>query len=71
MIVRRYEEGWLDQSEERLSMFRCAYWMDLEGFPEIATDSTTISIPQFNILSVDALCELMYNIRTTGRGTAT
>ena len=56
-------ENWLEQDEERLQLFRCAYWMSLRGMPPTKDDSITVHVPRKNIFSVEALCELFYRAR--------
>jgi hypothetical protein len=56
------------QSEQELSMRRCAYWVHLFGEPPIASNerkSTTISIPECQLFSPTALLALL---ERSGRG---
>ncbi|WP_437954142.1 DUF4365 domain-containing protein [Sorangium sp. So ce296] len=47
---------WMDVSEERLLLRRCAYWHDLRGGPVSRNDSTIrIGIPRSNRFNVEAL----------------
>lgn len=56
-------ESWLDQSEERLLMKRCAYWVSLRGMEEVEnTSSVTVRLPRSNLFTVDALGSIMQGI---------
>jgi Domain of unknown function (DUF4365) len=51
---------WLTHSEEALIARRCAYWASLRGAPPSANDVTqTVYIPRKQVLSADALMEIM------------
>ena len=50
---------WLQSDAERLILRRRARWLSLRGDPEIATDSTTLYIPESQLLDVDELIRLM------------
>lgn len=58
---------WHEQTEECLRLMRCAYWMSLKGEPGIDTKTRTVSVPRQNVFDVDALCQLMYEVRA-GQG---
>lgn len=54
---------WLEQSEERLLMKHCAYWVSLRDAPETAnTTSVTIGLPRANQFTVEALRSMMLRI---------
>jgi hypothetical protein len=56
-------ESWLEQSEERLSMKRCGYWLSLRGMEEMEnTSSVTVRLPRSNLFTVDALGSIMRDI---------
>jgi hypothetical protein len=60
LMMPEAETEWLDQSLDALCLRRCAYWVLLRGMP--GTDVTTsvrITIPAGNVLTVDALLELV------------
>ncbi len=60
----REEEQWLDVSAEALVMRRCAYWVDIAGFPETANKETvTVAIGKQNRLDIGSLKNLMERAR--------
>ena len=56
-------EEWLDQTEERLQMLRCSYWLSLSGMDEIEGKSKTVRVPRDNVFDVDGLCRLLHAAR--------
>ena len=55
--------AWLLASDEKLEMYRAAWWASLRGFPPTDNDeTTTVSIPRSNILMRDALRGIMSRI---------
>lgn len=60
---------WLSQSEDDLTMRRCAYWTTLQGEPE-APNKTSIRIrlPRKNVFDVTALQDLMRKVEESLRG---
>jgi hypothetical protein len=50
---------WLTHSEECLVTRRCAYWLTLRGAPATDQESRTVYIPTANLLSVEAIRDLM------------
>jgi hypothetical protein len=66
LIVVRVPEltqDWLRQSENELAMRHCGYWVSLRGKPDMTNETTvTVSVPRSNVLTVDALRELMRRI---------
>lgn len=53
-------EDWIQQTEDQLCLYHCAYWLSLAGKPETENDSTvTVHIPRKNVFSVDFLKEAM------------
>jgi hypothetical protein len=68
LILPEREDEWMAQSEQELSMRRCAYWIHLLGEPPISSNerkSTTISIPECQLFSPAALLALL---ERSGRG---
>ena len=56
-------ELWLDQSEERLLMKYCAYWVSLRDAPETANStSVSVSLPRANQFTVDAFKSMVRKI---------
>lgn len=53
------QSDWLQSDAERLILRRCARWLSLRGHPEIAMESTTVYIPESQLLDVDELVRLM------------
>ena len=53
-------EEWLTQSQEELSLKRCAYWASLRNAPASLNDKyQSIYVPQKNVLSVESLRQIM------------
>lgn len=51
---------WLRLSEKRLNLRHCLYWSSLRGLPKSANiDSVTVRIQRTNLLTPEALSELM------------
>lgn len=65
MTVPPDRSDWVNQSEVRLQMMRCAYWVSLAGADPISKGSKVVKVPRANIFAVDALCELMYRVRAS------
>ncbi|OKH19812.1 DUF4365 domain-containing protein [[Limnothrix rosea] IAM M-220] len=60
VLVPRNVESWLLISPEKIVAQNCIYWIDLVGEEETSNSSNiTISIPKDNILTPDALFEIM------------
>jgi hypothetical protein len=58
---------WLEQSEERLLMKHCAYWVSLRDAPETTNStSVTVQLPRTNLFTVDALKDMMLRIGDGG-----
>lgn len=53
--------AWLAQSENKLELNHCAYWVSLKNAPAISTASKVIQIPRANIFSAAALQGMMQN----------
>lgn len=60
-------EEWLVLSEEEVVLRRCGYWVSLAGLPRSENEATvTVSVPQRNLLTVEALQEMMARVNETG-----
>ncbi len=54
---------WLDHSEERLSLMKCAWWVSLKGAPPVSTGSgTTVYLPKSNPFNPEGLTALAREI---------
>jgi len=59
-IMPADETQWLTQTEESLITRHCAYWRSLLNAPEVTnTETKRIRIPRTNLLTVEALRNLM------------
>lgn len=57
------ENLWIDQTPDYLKITKCAYWISLMGQPTTTNSTTkTITIPASNILSKDALKNIMIKV---------
>lgn len=65
VVLHMYEDEnlWINQTPDYLKITKCAYWISLAGQP-ITNNSTTktITIPASNILSKDALKDIMIRV---------
>jgi hypothetical protein len=60
LVLPAAESDWVAQSPEQLAIRRCAYWLDLRGSPAVeASSSVRVSIPRENVLTPEALLELV------------
>ena len=60
LFLPENSDDWLNCSEEELVMKKAAYWVNLYGAPAVNTTSgTTIYIPTSNILTPEALVNLV------------
>ncbi len=67
VVVPEDVQEWLDQSEERLALRRCGYWVSLRGSPDTDnTTSVTVDVPRAQVFSADALRSMMTTIGTGG-----
>jgi hypothetical protein len=65
LIQPTNEEEWLEQTDDALTLRRCAYWISLEGLPaKDASSSVRISVPRRNVLSAEALNRLFAELRS-------
>jgi Domain of unknown function (DUF4365) len=55
------ETSWVNVTIARLMVRRCAYWVSLQGLPDLpdGQESKTVEIPIANVFDVDALKTLM------------
>jgi len=65
MFMPKEVVDWHEQNDDKLSLFRCCYWRSLKNEPAVSTDTKTVHVPRSNVLSVDALCDLMYKVRAS------
>lgn len=54
---------WLDCDGEGLTMRRRAWWLSLAGYPEINTQTKTVTLPQTQLLTPDSIKDLMARAR--------
>ncbi|HTX39386.1 MAG TPA: DUF4365 domain-containing protein [Bryobacteraceae bacterium] len=63
VVVPEEIEGWMEQTPERLTLRRCAYWVSLLGLAESDNENTvTVDVPRANLFTVDALSRMMQRI---------
>ncbi len=54
------ETQWLKQTNDELCLRHCAYWLSVEGQPDVPnTSSVTVRIPVANMFSSEQLTDLM------------
>lgn len=60
LCLPQEEHDWLGITEDILTLKKCAYWYSLRGMPATTnTQTVTLRIPSGNLLTKDALRELM------------
>ena len=60
LCLPEYKDDWVTHSTEELILKKCAYFLNLYGFPESDNESTTtVKIPLTNIFSPETLFDLM------------
>jgi hypothetical protein len=58
---------WMALSVQQLVLRRCGYWVSLVGQPQSDNESSvTVSVSRANVLTVDALQELMQRVNERG-----
>lgn len=67
MVVPADLDEWLEQSQEHLLVRRCAYWVCLQGDPEVTTDTVTVKLRRSHILDVGQLLGILQRIGNGGR----
>jgi hypothetical protein len=61
------DQPWLDQSPDRLVLFRCAYYLSLKELPANKNETTTtVKMPRKQCFTIDALHKLMQEASTQG-----
>lgn len=61
--MNRDENDWVVHYNDRLEIKKCAYWVNLKGFPPTKNkDSINVTIPHGNVFSCDELKEIMTKI---------
>jgi len=65
MSVPKDLANWTQAQHDALSVRYCAYWVNIEGQPEVTTETTTVTAPKSQIFNDIALCDIMERI---GRG---
>lgn len=59
---------WLDQSEDRLLMRKCGYWLCLQGYAETDNDETiAVHIPKSNMFTPSTVQDMLLAVATNGR----
>ena len=60
VVLPEDENLWTDQTEERLLLRSCGYWLSLSGMPATTNLSTIrVAIPRANLFSNPALADLL------------
>lgn len=63
VLLPSEQDEWTDQTEDRLCLRRCAYWISLEGKPDTDNSSSiTLDIPAENIFNSEQLRGMMYKL---------
>ena len=60
LCLPEHSDEWVTHSTEELILKKCAYYLNLYGFPESENEtSVTVKIPLDNVFSPDSLYDLM------------
>ena len=59
-------DDWLDCDGEGLTMRRRAWWLSLAGYPETDAETKTVILPHSQLLTPNALTDLMARAREWG-----
>ena len=60
LLVPDETKDWVRQSERRMNIRRCGYWLSLQGSSDVLNKSSiTVRIPRSNVLTPEALQSLM------------
>jgi len=57
------EDDWLNWTEDRILVRRCAWWLSLKGYPPIESDSKTVYVPETQPLGPQQLTDIMERAR--------
>jgi hypothetical protein len=64
LVLPANRVDWIDHSEDRLELRKCAYWLSLRGYPASSNTSTVrIEIPRVNQFTPAALERIMEAIQ--------
>lgn len=67
VVVPAVADDWIDQSEERMLLRHCGYWVSLRNRPTLSnTSTTTVDIPRVQQFTVQALVDMMERIGSGG-----
>lgn len=59
--------GWISQTPEELCLKKCMYWLSLKDYPETQnTTSVTVEIPKINVVTVEALLNMIHDVANGG-----
>ncbi len=60
LLMPQELDEWVQQTPEELCLRHCAYWMSLEGQPDLPnTTSVTVRVPTTQVFSSDQLTDMM------------
>ena len=63
VLVPREEHQWVNQTEDKLCLHHCGYWLSLEGRPAVPnTSSVSVKVPTTNVFNRAQLCDLMTKV---------
>jgi hypothetical protein len=62
IVVERDMDQWIEQTEEQLSLRKCAYWISLRGYDPIESESFTVKIPRKQQFTPAELCGIMKRV---------
>lgn len=66
LVVEDEFDDWFEVSDDDLLMRGSAYWVLMDGQPEITTESTTVLLPASNRFNVDQLLDMLQRIGEGG-----
>jgi hypothetical protein len=67
LVLPQDERKWCEQTEDKLVLRRCAYWLSLRGLPRTSNRKTVqVAIPKTQVFSAAALRAMMKRIKAGG-----
>jgi hypothetical protein len=67
VTIPREVGTWMALSTQRLALQHCSYWVSLAGLQPSENDTTvTVYVPRKNVLTAEALQELMKQVNDKG-----
>lgn len=66
LVVDEDFDNWMTFSPDEMLMRGTAYWLAMDGLPDVTTDSTTLLLPDANRFNVEQLLDMLQRVGTGG-----